>query len=120
MTVPLLLLISFIFITQSDNNIRENETEVLVASVGKINLTKNRLELINKLWDAGIKADLLYEEIPKLEKQMNYALNKKIPYIIFIGEDEIKDNKFKLKNLKTKEQKILEIDNLIEELKKSR
>jgi len=104
---------------KKDDNIRDNETEVLVASIGKINLTKNRLEVINKLWDAGIKAEILYEDIPKLEKQMNYALTKKIPYIIFIGEDELKENKFNLKNLKTKEQKILDIDNLIQEIKKN-
>ena len=104
---------------KKNNNVRENETEILVVSIGKINLTKNRLEIINKLWDAGIKAEILYEDIPKLEKQMNYALSKKIPYILFIGEDEIKDNRFKLKKLKTKEQKILEIDKIIEEINKN-
>ena len=49
---------------------------------------------------------------------MNYALSKKIPYILFIGEEEIKQNKFKLKYLKTKEQKMLEIENVINELLK--
>ena len=49
---------------------------------------------------------------------MNYSLSKKIPYIQFIGEEEIKQNKFKLKYLKTKEQKMLEIENLINELLK--
>ena len=49
---------------------------------------------------------------------MNYALSKKIPYILFIGEEEIKQNKFKLKYLKTKEQKKLEIEKVIDEIKK--
>ena len=49
---------------------------------------------------------------------MNYSLSKKIPYILFIGEEEIKQNKFKLKYLKTKEQKMLEIENVINELLK--
>ena len=49
---------------------------------------------------------------------MNYSLSKKIPYIQFIGEEEIKQNKFKLKYLKTKEQKMLEIENVINELLK--
>ena len=47
---------------------------------------------------------------------MNYALSKKIPYILFIGEEEIKQNK--LKYLKTKEQKELEIEKAIDEIKK--
>ena len=49
---------------------------------------------------------------------MNYSLSKKIPYILFIGEEEIKQNKFNLKYLKTKEQKKLEIENVIDELLK--
>ena len=36
---------------------------------------------------AGIKVEILYEDIPKIDKQMNYALSKKIPYILFIGEE---------------------------------
>ena len=43
---------------------------------------------------------------------------KKIPYILFIGEEEVKQNKFKLKYLKTKEQKELEIEKVIDEIKK--
>ena len=49
---------------------------------------------------------------------MNYSLSKKIPYIQFIGEEEIKQNKFKLKYLKTKEQKMLEKEKEINELLK--
>ena len=67
--------------------------------------------------EARIKAEILYEDIPKIEKQMNYSLSKKIPYILFIGEEEVKQNKFKLKYLKTKEQKELEIEKVIDEIK---
>ncbi len=67
--------------------------------------------------EAGIKAEILYEDIPKIDKQMNYALSKKIPYNLFIGEEEIKQNKFKLKYLKTKEQKELEIEKVINQIK---
>ena len=101
------------------DNIRTDEADVLVASVGKVNLTSKRLEIVNQLWDAGIKAEILYEDIPKVDKQMNYALTNKIPYVIFIGEDEIKQNKVKLKNLKTKEQTTIEIEKAIDEIKKN-
>ena len=100
------------------DNIRTDEADVLVASVGKVNLTSKRLEIVNQLWDAGIKAEILYEDIPKVDKQMNYALTNKITYVIFIGEDEIKQNKVKLKNLKTKEQTTIEIEKAIDEIKK--
>ena len=48
---------------------------------------------------------------------MNYSLSKKVPYILFIGEEEVKQNKFKLKYLKTKEQKELEIEKVINQIK---
>ena len=101
---------------KKDDNIRVNETDILVASLGKNNLIKKRLEIVNKLWETGIKAEILFEDIPKIDKQMNYALSKKIPYILFIGEEEIKQNK--LIYLKTKEQKELEIEKVIDEIKK--
>ena len=43
---------------KKDLTIRESETEVLVASIGK-NMTKDRLRLVNELWKAGIKVNHL-------------------------------------------------------------
>ncbi len=40
-----------------------------------------------------------------MKKALNYANKLKIPYVIFIGEDEIKDNKYTIKNMITGEQK---------------
>ena len=38
-----------------------------------------------------------------MDKQMDYAIDNRIPFIIFLGENEVKENKIKIKvnNIKT-------------------
>ena len=62
---------------KDSSDIRSVATEVFVAVVGK-NLTKERLKVLNELWDNGIKAEILYNENPRMDKQMDYAVNNKI------------------------------------------
>ena len=37
----------------------------------------------------------------KLKKSFEFANKEKIPYVIVLGEDEIKDNIIKIKNMQT-------------------
>ena len=53
-------------------DIRSVETEVFVAVIGK-NLTKERFKVLKDLWDNGIKAEILYNENPRMDKQMDYT-----------------------------------------------
>ena len=42
----------------------------------------------------------------KITKALDYANSKKVPYVIFIGENEVKADKYTLKNMSSgKEQK---------------
>ena len=97
-------------------DIRSVETEVFVASIGK-NMTKERLKVLNELWDNEIKAEILYNENPRMDKQMDYVLNNRIPFMIFIGENELKENKLKIKCMANSIEKMIERDKLIEEIK---
>jgi len=83
---------------KNDAGIRCNETEVLVASIGA-GLVPHRFKICNLLWSNKIKAEQLYDDKPKPQKQLNYALENMIPFVIWIGEDEIKNNKLKIKVL---------------------
>ena len=102
---------------KDDLSLRECETEVFVVSVGKTNLTLERMKILNELWDAGIKAEMLYNEVPRLDKQNDYINKQKIPLAIFIGEDEIKNNKIKLKNLNEKTEVNIDRQDMIEKIK---
>ena len=102
---------------KDSSDIRSVETEVFVAVIGK-NLTKERLKVLNELWDNGIKAEILYNENPRMDKQMDYVVNNKIPFMIFIGENELKENKIKIKCMANSNEIMVEREKLIEEIKK--
>lgn len=82
--------------TKHDNSIRQNQTEVMVATIGS-GILPHKLKLINELWDQQIKAEMIYNEKPKPQKQLGYALENQIPFILWIGEDEIKKDIVNLK-----------------------
>ncbi|MHA1893778.1 MAG: histidine--tRNA ligase [Candidatus Helarchaeota archaeon] len=48
----------------------------------------------------------IYPEAIKINKQMKIANKKGIPFVVFLGEDEIKNNEINLKNMETGEVKI--------------
>ncbi len=69
------------------------------------------LKLLSSLRDAGISAEL-YPEQAKLKKQMTYANNRGIKYVILAGENEIKENLITVKNMFTGEQVNMKPDEL--------
>ena len=60
----------------------------------------------------------LYPSAEKLKKQMKYANDKKIPFVIVIGDEEMKSGKLAFKNMNSGEQRLLSSDEIISELKK--
>ena len=73
--------------------------------------------MLEKLHINGISAEL-YPEAAKLKKQFAYADNRNIPYTIVIGSDEIIQQKFQLKNMKSGEQSVYSPEEIIEILSK--
>ena len=102
---------------KDDPSLRPVESEVLIAAVGK-NLTKERFKIVNELWDNGFKAEILYNENPRMDKQMDYAVNNRIPFIVFIGENELKENKIKIKCLANGNEIMEDREKMVEVLKK--
>ena len=68
--------------------VRENETQVLVVSIGK-GLQKQRMELASKLWAAGIAAEFGYKPAPNLKDQLHYADDTGVPFVVLFGNDEL-------------------------------
>ena len=76
------------------------------------------LTLTSSLRKSGIKADL-YPSDAKIQKQFKYANNRKVPYVILIGEKELEKNSFVVKNMESGEQKTYDLntpDNFIRQL----
>ena len=92
----------------------ESNNNVLISYLSN-DLIKNSLELANKLREKGIPTDL-YSEKARLKKQLQYANNNNIPFVIIIGEDEIKNGKYMLKNMKDGNQNLLTINEIINKM----
>ena len=73
------------------------------------------LAALQQLRAEDITAEI-YPDKAKIGKQMTFANNKGIPFVIMAGEDEMKENAFTLKNMETGEQQKLKLAKLIEEL----
>ena len=58
----------------------------------------------------------LYPDKNKLNKQMNYANNIGVKYVIMIGEEEIAINKMKVKNMITGIQQVITFDDFLSNL----
>jgi histidyl-tRNA synthetase len=74
------------------------------------------LPMLNKLRQEGISSEI-YPDAAKMKKQMNYANNKNISYVVMVGESEIEENLYSLKDMTTGEQIKLTAEELINKLK---
>jgi len=74
------------------------------------------LKIINTIRKAGISAEL-YPDTTKMKKQMSYADDKKIPFVILMGDEEMRTGLLTLKEMQTGEQFKLSIDDCIEKIK---
>jgi histidyl-tRNA synthetase len=74
------------------------------------------LKLLQTLRANGIASEI-YPDKVKIQKQLEYANKKMIPYTIVIGSDEVKSGLLAFKNMKTGEQLKLDKENIINKLK---
>ena len=74
------------------------------------------LEAITKLRNSGIKVEL-YPDAVKVGKQFQHADKRGIPFAVIVGETEIKEGKFALKNLLTGSQELVDFESLKNTLK---
>ena len=73
--------------------------------------TKYSMKAITELRKSGVKVEL-YPDNVKIAKQFQYADKRNIQLAIIVGDDEIKNNLFSVKNLVSGEQQKLSFDEL--------
>jgi len=56
------------------------------------------MKLVHQLRKTGVKCDL-YPSSAKMQKQMKYANNRNVPYVVLIGEQELANNSFVVKDM---------------------
>jgi histidyl-tRNA synthetase len=80
-------------------------TRVMLANLGARE-EAYALALAAQLRREGVSAEI-YPDRKKLQKQLEYANRRGIPYVIIVGEEELAQQKVSLKNLRTGEQRLL-------------
>ncbi|GEN68651.1 histidine--tRNA ligase [Chryseobacterium rhizosphaerae] len=88
-----------------------SKIEYLFANFGGEEVTE-ALKLIIQLRAKGISAEL-YPESAKINKQFTYAEKKGIKNLVFLGEEEIKNNTVTFKNLEAGEQKTVSLEEFL-------
>ncbi len=83
-------------------------TDVYIAALGDV--VREARQLATDLRSAGINVELDVSG-RKLDKQIKTVLKKDIRYMLFIGEDEVKSNKYAIKDMvKSAEYKLNVVD----------
>ena len=70
------------------------------------------LKAITALRSQSIAAEL-YPDASKLKKQMMYSNKREIPFVVMVGEAEMEQNKYLLKDMNSGEQQLLTLEELI-------
>ncbi len=84
---------------------------VLVCHFDKECMTHG-LGVLKALRDRGISSEI-YPDQKKIDKQLDYANNKNIPFAIIIGSDELKTGKYGLKDLRSGEQEKFDLSGVV-------
>ena len=104
-----------IFIVMDELNLFPEDIDissrVLFVNFGEVE-SEFCLSLVKKLRDNNINSEL-YPSAEKIKKQMNYANNKGVQYVVMVGEDEMKSGKLSIKNMQTGDQEKMNISELI-------
>ena len=91
--------------------IKLEEKKILLISIGQ---DEKSIEIAEKLRDKNISVQIWSEK--GISKALEYANSLKIPYVIFLGEEEIKKKKLKLRDMKTGKEQLLNEKKLVEKL----
>ena len=93
----------------------ESSTDVMLVNFGE-NEARFALSVLQEMQLQGLRAEL-YPDAVKMKKQMKYADQKGIRYVVLIGEQEIEQRKFTLKNMATGDQTTGSITQIINTIK---
>jgi histidyl-tRNA synthetase len=92
-----------------------NNIEVLFINFGDSEALFS-LKAIKTLRQQQINAEL-YPDATKMKKQMNYANKRNIPFVVLVGEEELKSNTYTLKNMNSGKQFKVPLEELVSMIK---
>src|SRR3989344_1808710 len=82
-----------------------------------INTLEKSLMILTKLRQNNLKCDIDLND-KGISKNLEYASKYEIPYVVLIGNNELKQNKVKFRDMKTGKEKLFTVNELILKFKK--
>ena len=82
-----------------------SEKEILIININK---DKESVKLAKELRDKGIPCSIQN----RISKALDYANVNGITYVIFVGEEEVKQKKFKLRDMNTGKEKLIGLEDI--------
>lgn len=102
----------FIILEKRKKQMKKTVTRLFVIPINTKNET---LKIVAELREKGVKVETdLLERGPS--KNLAYANALGIPYVLFVGEDEVKSKKYKLKDMTTGKEEMLSLIELVTRL----
>jgi histidyl-tRNA synthetase len=95
-----------------------SKTELYLIVLGE-NITDDSLQLADQLREEGVRAEVDMTN-RKLDKQIKTASKKQIPYVLFIGESEIRTKEYNLKHLNSGVEQTLSLERVVSTVKDQR
>lgn len=89
------------------SKVEPEKNEVLILSISQ---DAKSIDIAQKLREKNVPVLLLTDKSPS--KALDYANSKNIERVIFIGEEEVKQGKIKMKNMKTGKEEVIAIKDI--------
>lgn len=81
------------------NLLQSPTVEVFVASIGD-KMTTHRMKVTKQLWAANISAEYSHQEAPKFKRQLDEVLERGIPFMVVLGQEEVDRGTVKIKDMR--------------------
>ena len=95
-----------------------SKSSLIDCLVIQMNQDIEALKLTTKLRENSIKAVLEMNK-RKIKKSFEFANKENVKYVIVVGEDEVAQKKYSLKNMETGNQELLSCDEIVDVIKNS-
>lgn len=102
-------------ILKKERSVKKTVVDVYLIPIGT---EKKALEILTKFRKEGINADMDFMS-RNIGKNLEYANSLGIPFVVFVGEKELKAKKVKIRDMKTGKEKLLGVKEVVKTLLKS-
>ncbi len=95
-------------------DVKKTVTELFILPIGT---TKECIKIASQLRKEGVKVDM--DVMGRgISKNLNYANSLGIPYVAFVGSNELKKKKIKLKDMKSGKEELISVKDVVKKIEK--